>query len=97
MHEDSNSSRISITGIQQAVTKDQICEEFKEFGEIVDTVLMGDILVGYVLVDFACTKSAVAAVASKHETICFGGTIYVEHCKKVRNLARADFIILIKI
>ena len=81
------SPRLFIGGLKRNVEKEELMEEFKEFGEITDMWIAYD-PPGFAFLEFTTSESASAALAAKHKTEVFGSEIRVEFTKKKDDLKR---------
>ena len=81
------SPRLFIGGLKRNVEKEELMEEFKEFGEITDMWIAYD-PPGFAFLEFASVDSASAALNAKHKTECFGSEIRVEFTKKKDDLKK---------
>ena len=75
------SPRLFIGGLKRNVEKEEMIEEFKEFGEIVDLWIAYD-PPGFAFIEFSTMECAKAALECKHKTVCFDVEIRVEYTKK---------------
>ena len=83
----SPSPRLFIGGLKRNVEKEELMEEFKEFGEITDMWIAYD-PPGFAFLEFATVEAAAAALETKHKKDCFGSEIRVEFTKKKNDLKK---------
>jgi len=83
------SPRLFIGGLKRNVEKEELMEEFKEFGEIVDMWIAYD-PPGFAFLEFSTPESAKNALETKHKTTCFECEIRVEYTKKKDDLKKEE-------